>query len=170
MANILVAYYSRSGSTAHVARAVAGRLGADLDPIRSTASYAGVGGFLKGVWHSIRRHSPEVAWTEDPGRHTVIILGSPVWAGRLSGPMRSYLRRNRGLKGAVAAFCLSGSGSEASFFREVEQILGRAPVATLSLAQRDVVKGAFDDELQVFVEQVRAALGKTQRRRAKPRA
>ncbi len=92
MRDVLVVYYSRSGTTDVVARALATALGADLDRITPAVSYAGAAGFVRGLWHALRRIGPPIRKRFDPAPFKTVVLCSPVWAGRLPGPVRTYLQ------------------------------------------------------------------------------
>ena len=151
MAGVLVAYYSRSGVTEGLARRLAGRLGADLDPVQPKATYAGAGGFRKGVWQSLFRSAPPVDFQKDPGGYDIVILGSPVWAGRLSPPMRSYLKRCRGRIGAVAGFWVSGSGLPyKAVADEIERLAGRTLLASADFHEPEVAADAGEAKLEAL--------------------
>lgn len=157
MADVLVTYFSRSGSTERIAREVAESLGADLDPIRPQESYAGAAGFRKGLWQSVLRRAPNVEVGVDPSKYALVIVGSPVWVAGPSAPVRSRLRQHGGKIAAVAAFCVSGSGGAYDgFFRQIERMTGRTLRARLSLAQRDVLSGAASAKVRQFAESLRA--------------
>lgn len=89
MADILVTYFSRSGSTKRAVLELAERLKADVDSIQALVSYAGAQGFRRGVWQALLRIAPEVAFDRDPARYALVVVGSPVWAGRPAAPVRS---------------------------------------------------------------------------------
>lgn len=151
MADILVTWYSRSGSTEKAARALAERLGADARPLLTSASYAGPGGFLRGIWDSLRRRTPDVTLDADPAAYRLVVVGAPIWAGKPAAPLRSFLSRHGPRARAVAAFCLSGSGGAwPGAFGEIESLVGGHLVAALSLSQQQVVDGDFAAELQDF--------------------
>lgn len=155
MTDVLVVYYSRTGTTETVAHALAARLGAEIDSIEALTTYAGPLGFVKGIWHSIRDATPPIRQRLDPRRFRAVILCSPVWAGKLAGPARTYMRQ----AGKVPLLCgvaVSGSGGpQARFFRGMEQLGGRDGIPSLSLAQRQVTDGAFERLLDPFIETVR---------------
>ncbi|WP_374517045.1 flavodoxin family protein [Brevundimonas sp.] len=156
MADILVTWYSRSGSTEAVARALAERLGADARPILTSASYAGTGGFLRGVWDSLRRRGPDVAVEADPGAYRLVVVGGPIWAGKPAAPLRSFLRRDGPRAKAVAAFCVSGSGGAyPAAFAEIEDLVGSRLVATLSLAQNEALGEGVGEVLDEFARELR---------------
>ena len=158
MADVLVTWYSRSGSTEKVARALAGRLGADARPILTSASYAGAGGFLRGVWDSLRRRAPDIRIDVDPGAYRLVVVGGPIWAGKPAAPLRTFLRRHGPRARSVAAFCLSGSGGAwPAAFAEIEDLVGSRLVATLSLAQREALADEVEPVLDEFARELRGA-------------
>ncbi|HWQ87045.1 hypothetical protein [Brevundimonas sp.] len=161
MADILVTWFSRSGSTEQAARALAGRLGADAEPILTAGSYAGAAGFVRGVWQSLLRRPPAARTGADPTAYRLVIVGTPVWAGQPSAPVRSYLRQYGPRIRSLAAFCVSGSGAPYDeVFDEIEDLTGSELAATLSLAQRQVLAGEADAALDAFAGRLRGDLAK----------
>lgn len=157
MADILVVYFSRTGSTERLAATLAAQLGADLDQIKPEAAYGGLRGYLRGIWHSLRRRAPAVTCDRDPANYALVIVGSPIWAGRLSAPVRAYLTRFGGRIGAVAAFWVSGGGaSYRTVADEIEALTGRAPMASAAFAQREVGHAAAEAKLGKLVGAVGA--------------
>lgn len=162
MAEILVTWFSRTGSTETAARALALRLGADAEPIVTPVSYRGMRGFMRGVWDVIRHRRPQIAIAADPTRYRLVIVGCPVWAGRPAAPVRSFLRRYGPRVQLLAAFCVSGSGSAyEGVFAEMADVAGHPPMASLSLAERKVTSGQAEPSLDDFANTVRARLGPT---------
>jgi hypothetical protein len=158
MPGVLIAYFSRSGVTERLARQLADRLGADLDHVQPRAPYSGAGGFFRGVWHSMLRRAPPVESARDPGVYSMVVFGSPVWAGRLSAPMRSYLKRRHGRFGAAAAFWVSGSGmAYQAVALEIERLAGCSLRATASFGEREVGAGHADAKIDALAAAVRQA-------------
>lgn len=153
MAGILIVYFSRTGATEMAAGALAQRLGADLDFIRTGVDYAGAGGWLRGVWQSLVRSGPKISHGRDPAPYDLVVLGFPIWAGRLAGPMRSYLRRNAKRLARTAAFCVSGSGmGYGEAFAEIAGLGASAPMATLSLSEGKVRDRHMLREIDAFAQ------------------
>ncbi len=158
MTKVLVAYFSRSGTTEELAHQLAARLSAEIDVIRlPSPAYAGVVGYWRGIWHALSHHLPDVACQRDPSDYALLVFGSPVWAGRLSAPVRAYLTRFAGHIGPIAAFWVSGSGlAYPALAREIEELTGRVPLATSSFSRREVLEGAMGDKLDVLARDIRA--------------
>lgn len=161
MAHVLVAYYSRTGTTEVVARALAHRLGAELDRIETPTSYAGTMGFAKAIWHSLRGASPPIRRRFDPARFRVLVLCSPVWAGKLPGPMRTYMRQAGKVQRMYGVAVSGAGGLQDRFFREMERLGGQDGIPSqdgiprLSLTQRQVTDGTFERLLDTFAETIR---------------
>ncbi len=158
MAEVLVVFYSRSGTTASVARRLAECLGADLDEITAIRPYVGVAGFFRCIFEATRGDRPDIAAGRDPSGYRMVVLGSPVWAGCLAAPMRSYLIAHRHHLPSAAAFCTSGSGLAEPVFRQIRQLLeGRPLRATLSLSQDAVLSGAASEDITRWACDLKAA-------------
>lgn len=158
MGLVLVAYFSRSGATARVAEQLSAKLGAELDRIDCEYSYAGIGGYFKGIAHSLLRREAPIRYQRDPDNFSMVIIGSPVWAGHLSVPMRSYLSRARGRFHKVAAFWVSGSGGAyPSIATEIAGLSGRPCLTTQSFSEREVKASEIDGKLQTLAKAVQQA-------------
>ncbi|QAY96022.1 hypothetical protein CWB41_10005 [Methylovirgula ligni] len=158
MTKVLVAYYSRLGTTEELARQLAARLGAEIDTIRLPSPvYAGLAGFWRGIWHALRHHLPDIACERDPVGYAFLVVGSPVWAGRLSAPVRAYLARFADHIGPIAAFWVSGSGrAYPGLALEIEELTDRVPLTTSSFGRREVLEGTAGDKLDVLARDIRA--------------
>jgi flavodoxin len=152
MTNTLVVYYSWTGNTKQVAEMIAGNLGAFIEPIvevkprkRGWLNYmrAGFEG-MRGMKTMIKK--PE----KHPEQFDRIIIGSPVWAGGMAPPVRSYLSNHQIPDGKIAVFCTSGGGGNAKVLREMATLVGQSPIARLSLSQKDLESGALKDKIDAF--------------------
>src|SRR5690242_1579550 len=109
-ARILVAHYSLSGNTERVAEDLATRLGAERQKIGELRKRRGLLGYLRAVLDSLRETSVELAGLEkDPNDFALTVIGTPIWAGKITPAVRAYLRLNRGRFREVAFFTTSGS-------------------------------------------------------------
>ena len=159
-ARILVVYYSRSGTTARIGRELTNALGADAEMIRDTRSRAGFFGWMRSGYEATMKVRPAIQPIEkDPEDYDVVVLGTPVWAGTMSSPMRTYISQNRDKFKSVAFFCTQGGADEQKAFDDMSDLCGMTPVATLSLQHDVVVKGRYRDKLEEFAESVREEAG-----------
>src|SRR5512136_2440098 len=107
---ILVVYYSRSGNTQRLCEDVAKELGADIEGIQDVKSRKGLFGWLRSGSEASRRKLPEIRpFGKDPAQYDLVVLGTPVWAGVMASPLRTWLNANKAKLKAVAFLTTSGS-------------------------------------------------------------
>ncbi len=106
----LVLYYSNTGNTQKVAKALAERLGADLAEI-TCQTYLAWHGPLAIAWDVFTRHRPRVSIVAPKDAHyDLIVVGGPVWAARAAPPVMSALEMLPEAD-ATAAFVTCGGTS-----------------------------------------------------------
>ena len=149
---ILVVYYSRSGRTRRVAKALAGRLNSSFEEIVETRGRDGFLGYLRSIIEARRKQSADIAPARnDPSTFDLVVIGTPVWAWSVSSPVRAYLAANKNRLPEVAFFCtLGGKGSETAF-AQMQSIVGKPPRATCAITGRE----AYGPKLATFAEALR---------------
>ncbi len=92
--------------------------------------------------------------------YDLAIIGSPVWAGRLSSPVRTYLVEHcRGIKD-VAFFATYGI-STGKIFIQMEE-LTKPPIATLKVKEEEIESNEYLEKVQEFAEKVKGLRNPTQ--------
>ncbi len=100
----LVLYYSNTGNTQKVAKALADKLGAELGEVTCPA-YLRWYGPLAMAWDIFTRHRPRVnVVAPRHAQHDLIVVGGPVWAARAAPPVLQALLELPGEVGATALF------------------------------------------------------------------
>lgn len=163
----LVLYYSWTGETKRAAAEVAQAINADLEALTEMRPRRGVFGALRASWESLTGLRPKLAPLElDPKNYDFIVLGTPVWASRMSSPMRTFLREHKGDLKHTAVFCTQmGSGGEKTL-QEMERLIGASPVAETVLSQDEEDSGARQARLNEYVAKLRAFIEDTKTIRA----
>lgn len=88
----LVLYFSNTGNTQKVAKALAEQLGADLAEI-TCQTYLAWYGPLAMAWDIFTRHRPRVSVVVPRHAHyELVVVGGPVWAAHAAPPVLSALR------------------------------------------------------------------------------
>ena len=146
-----VVYYSMSGNTQKTAEQIARRLQADLVPLNPVKAYPdkGIRKFFFGGKSAMMQETPALQpYAFDAARYGRVLLGSPVWAGNVAPPLRTFLKENRdALRGkrfaafrfrnAVVTFaefvCQGGSGAEKALNKIKEALDGAGLDAALTL-------------------------------------
>lgn len=155
----LIVYYSLEGNTKWAAEQIAAQLGADTLRLAPKAVYPDKGfkKFLFGGKSAVMKEAPELEPYEvDITKYTRVILATPVWAGTLAPPLRTFLQRE-GLSGKQFALVASSmGGSPGKTFEHLKQLLGvTGDIPVLSLKDpkshpspaNEAVLSAFCDKL-----------------------
>ena len=151
----LIAYYSCTGVTAKVAAELARRCGADLERIEDLRPRSGATGYLRSTWEAVRKVPAGIAPPQRrPADYPFIVLGTPVWAGQLSSPMRSYILAQREQFRHVAMFCTMGGSDGQDVLTSMAEMCNRLRVAGMCLRRDDVLAGRHTGELDDFADQL----------------
>lgn len=155
MARTLIVFYSRTGVTQHVARQLAQRLDADLSPIEDIRPRTGMLGYVRSALEAVQSGLPDIRRTAiDPAGYELVVLGTPVWVGHVSSPMRRFLHDRGPELPRVAFFCTQGGRGAETAFREMRDLLGKEPVATCALTDHEVFAEGHVPKVDAFVDRL----------------
>jgi flavodoxin len=158
MKNALVVYYSRTGYTRDLAGEIVAALRADVDQLDDRRDRCGVMGYLRCAREALKKRTVElVPPVYDPAGYDVVVLGTPVWAGNMSSPLRSYIAAHKAKMHNVAFFCTQGGSGADRVFRDLAQLCGKAPLATLAVNDRELIDRTYAEKLGRFSSAVTAA-------------
>lgn len=125
MRNILCIYYSRTGHTKKAMGEIAQQLDAELVELHDAAERGGWKGFVRCGLDSVRKSTQPLSHFETEqalSKYRLIIIGTPIWAGRCSAPVRAFLKRYGKELGDVAYVTTRSSDGK---FQEVYQQMDR---------------------------------------------
>jgi len=86
----------------------------------------------------------------DPAQYDLVVLGTPVWAGNMSSPTRTYIVKNRKKFKRVAFFCTLSMKDAPNIFKDMSEACQKEPVATAIFPRREILKNEFFDKLKEF--------------------
>ena len=87
----------------------------------------------------------------DPRDYALVVLGTPVWAGNMSSPMRAYIARHKLDFGRIALFCTQGGSGGEKVLRTMADLCGKSPVATVCLNDSEIDGDLHGVKLQAFM-------------------
>ena len=162
MSDILCLYYSRTGKTKKAMEEIAEALDAELVEFTDGEDYSGVGGFLWAGKSAMQRRTLPIEpyQTEKPlSQYRLVILGTPVWAGRCSSPARGLLKR-RGLELERVAYVLTRAGKSRyeEVFDQMDMYTAAPHVLGVSLRAGDVGYTYWRDD---FIQNVKRYMEQT---------
>ncbi len=152
--NVAVVYYSLEGNTRYAAEKIAQELHADLIPLAPVREYPR-GNVSKYFWagkSATFKEAPKLkTYRFDADRYDLVLLGTPIWAGTVAPPLRTFARKNR-LAGKKAAFfaCCSGGSADKCFEELRKEIPGCAVLAALRLV--DPARNKKPEDAQGIVD------------------
>lgn len=146
----LVAYYSRTNITKKLAEDIASKTGADIEQIKPVKDYQGKIGYARGGKDAIQEKIIDLESLKyDPQDYDVVYLGTPVWAGKSSNPLISYIKHNDGKFSQVKFFATAGSRGFESTLDQLEKYT-KKPLKTLTLTTKEVKKDDYN--LDSFID------------------
>jgi hypothetical protein len=149
---ILVAYYSRTGTTRAVAQELASRLGADLEEIVDTRGRKGFWGWLGAGRDASKKSKTTIAPVKrDPAGYDLVVLGTPVWAWNMTPAIRTYILANRDGFKQVAFFCTMGKNGDVKTFAGMAELCGRKPLAAMALRTEEVKIRQYQSGINKFL-------------------
>jgi flavodoxin len=156
---ILIVYYSLGGNTERVARDLAAHLGADLQPIHELTNRRGFRGYIRAAFDSLRERPALLGdIARNAADYDLTIVGTPIWVGRITPPVRTYLGTIRGAVRNVAFFTTSGGTAPENVVPGMERLLNLHAIASTGLAQRELRDPAcYQNKLTAFLAAVRAS-------------
>ena len=96
MPYILCVYYSRTGNTEKLVREIAQELQCECVRLDDGVDRSGLAGWLRSGMQAMARQVPEVQDIKTVlplSAYDLVVIGTPVWAGRCSAPVRSFLKK-----------------------------------------------------------------------------
>lgn len=146
-----IVYFSLEGNTKFVAEKMATELGADLIQLVPVNEYP-TGKVSKYFWggkSATFRETPKLEPYEfDASKYDLVVLGTPIWAGTYTPPLRTFLRANKLAKKNVALFACCSGGSTDKCFEDLRKELANCTVlSTLRVVDPIKNNGSSQDEI-----------------------
>lgn len=131
MRDVLCIYYSRTGNTKRVMETIAKEMDAELLALTDGVERSGLRGWLRSGMDAMRKDCPDVLPFETERKlenYRLVIVGTPVWAGRCSSVIRSFLKNHGGELNRVAYVLTRGSRAPQRGYLPADgSVYGKAP-------------------------------------------
>lgn len=122
----LVVYFSFNGNTKFIAEKVAETISADIIELKTSEKYPEKG-FQKYFWGGksvIFGEKPKLINEHiDLNRYETIIIGTPVWAGAFTPPIKSLISQYKIQGKRIALFASHGGGGAKKCFTKLKKEL-----------------------------------------------
>ncbi len=161
MKKTAVVYYSMSGNTDYVSKKICELTGAELIRINPVKEYPSKG-FKKFLWggkSAVMKETPALEkYSFDAKEYDLVVLGSPVWAGTFSPPVRTFVKENKDKlqNKKIASFFCSSGGDASKAAEKLKNFIGISDfedVLTL-VDPKDREKGGDLEKISSFCKKI----------------
>jgi flavodoxin len=150
----LVVFYSRIGNTRKVAEELEKVLECDIEEIIDTKNRSGSLGYMRSGRDAMTQKLTVLQdITNDPSTYDLIVIGTPLWAGHVSTPVRTYMHQQENFNN-VAFFCTAGGVGFEGTFKDMEELSGKSPLATLGVRAKEIKDGSYKSKVAEFVKKI----------------
>jgi flavodoxin len=153
----LVVFYSRTDYNRRVAKEIADSLKADMSEVLPQKNYKGFFGFLRGGYQAAKKKEVMISSPKKAEDYELVVLVSPLWAGALTPPVRSYILRNKFKK--IAFFSCNGNGKAQKSLEQLRE-LKLIPLETGFVSEKEVKDNLHHEKIIEFCDSVRKLMKK----------
>ncbi|MFX1453593.1 MAG: flavodoxin family protein [Promethearchaeota archaeon] len=152
----LVVFYSRTGTTKKIAELISSNLKSEIEEIIDTTKRTGfIIGFLKSGYAAMKEKLTIIEEIQkSPELYDLIILGTPIWASRMTPAIRTYISKNKSKFKRVAFFCTEGGNKGFKAFESMETFCDIKPLSTLEINKKEIKEGSHIDKIKSFTQKL----------------
>lgn len=150
---VLVVCYSRNGNTKKIAEKIKNDLNCDIEEIIDTKNRKGLFGYIFAGRDALTKKQTIIEpLKHNPRDYDLVIVGTPVWAGTLASPIRTYLSQNSGKFKRVKMFITSGGKGNEKVISEMEEIIGLQATEKMMLLDSEIKKKEYENKIDEFIK------------------
>ncbi|MEM1985342.1 MAG: hypothetical protein QXG36_08965 [Nitrososphaeria archaeon] len=149
----LIIYYSRTGKNEELAKILQEKLDCEKEKIEEYENRDGVLGFLRsGMQATFKKMSKIKPTKNDPKDYDIVIIVSPIWAGHVPPPVRTYIHVNKEKirKIAYASISYSGYGNS-KVLNDLENLVSKKVDVHLLLKEKEMGSKAYFSAIDSFL-------------------
>lgn len=135
----LIIFYSLDGNTRLIAREIAAETGGELLELSPLKDYGkGFSRYMVGGMQALFGHRPPLqAFLPSPEEYQRLVIGTPVWAGRMSAPIRTFLTAQALSERDVALFCTHRGAPGRTLAGMAKMLRGNRITGQMSVLMRE---------------------------------
>ena len=147
----LIVFYSLEGNTELIAQTLAKRLQADVLKLETERPFPteGFKKFVHGGRSAVFKHRPKLKNKDvDLNQYDLILIGTPIWAGSFSSPIRSFIHKYNMTGKNIALFvCSAGGEVEKCYSRLKKSLQGNRFIGEIDFI--DPLKKEKDEVIRI---------------------
>ncbi len=156
--SVHIAAYSWSGHTRDAVEPLTKALGdaATHEEIRPSQPPSGFFGYVRMGWGALSGASWPIE-TPQPHREgcELLVIGTPIWAGRLPPPVKEYLLKAGRSYPTVAALITHGGSNPARVVAMIGEAAGKGVAASVAISDEDRKRDQVGAKIEQFAEALR---------------
>jgi flavodoxin len=151
----LVVYYSRTGITKGIADEIAQTMNCDVEEIVDKENRSGIIGYIKSGYETTRNKLPKIEPPKhDLSNYELVIIGTPVWAGKMAVPVKTYIEQNRDKISNLACFCTCGGSGIDGTLKGIAESAKVTPLASFGLKSSEIKSGSYSSVIEKFIQDI----------------
>jgi flavodoxin len=152
MKNVLVVYYSLSGHTKTLAERIGSEGGWAVARIEDATTRSGKWGQLRSVMSTFLGAKPHIRYSgPSPAAFDVIVLGGPVWVGKMASPLHTFIANHQHEVKALALFCTCGGSGGEKAMTDLAKRCEKPPTATLAVTEAQLKSRTHENAVTTFI-------------------
>ncbi|MDR0561919.1 MAG: hypothetical protein LBG73_04445 [Spirochaetaceae bacterium] len=141
----LIVYYSRSGVSETLAKALQNKLGCPMDKLEYAEKDRV--SFGTALLEAFRKSTAAVKGAvHNPGDYDTVIFITPIWAQSLATPIRSYMSEHKEAVKSYILLATCGKSGLPETIKDAAAVLGKEPSAAEYYRSSHVAKGVYNLE------------------------
>ncbi|MBR3641770.1 MAG: hypothetical protein IKN53_07070 [Oscillibacter sp.] len=160
MHDVLCIFYSRTGKTREAMEEIAAALDAEVVELTDGVDRKGFRGWLRSGMDAVKRDCPAVRPFDTERKlenYRLVVIGTPVWAGRCCSIVRSFLKENgRALRRTAFVITRGSEHRSEEIYEQMDSFLPIPHRAAVSLRVGSVGHTFWQEE---FLRQAQDILG-----------
>ena len=151
----LLVYYSRTGNTRKIANTISESIECDIEEIVEKDKRKGIIGYLKSGYQASRGKAEHIEDSKYKiSNYDLLIIGTPVWAGKMSVPVRTYLKKNMNKIPLLACFCTTNRSGLENTIEDMGNYVNTTPLASFGVKSSDIKNGTYKNIIEKFALEV----------------
>ena len=151
----LLVYYSRTGNTRMIANTISESIECDIEEIVEKDKRKGIIGYIKSGYQASRDKADHIEDSKyEISDYDLVIIGTPVWAGKMSVPVRTYLKKNMDKIPLLACFCTTGRSGIEKTIEDMGDYVNTTPLASFGVKNSDIKDGSYKNIVEKFTLEV----------------
>lgn len=151
----LVVFYSRTENTKKIAESISKSLDCDIEEIVDTEKRGGIIGYIKSGYEASRGKLSKIKDPKnDASQYDLVIIGTPVWAGKMAVPVRTYITQNHDKFNNVAFFSTAGGTNFDGTFSDMKEVSGTSPIAEIGIRAKEVQDESYKPKVTEFLTKI----------------